>query len=171
MSTDDLYREFQLVFEQYYNPLCKYASGFIKEKEVCEDIVQDVFVKIWESRRSILEAEGVKFYLFTAVRNNCLTYLQRMQRLPVYSLTDMDVEDEWPLSDAETTEATTINYKGLLDKGIEQLPPKCKEIFLLSRLGSYSNQDVADNLGISIKTVNNQIWKALKFLRAFVKGT
>ncbi|NLR82454.1 RNA polymerase sigma-70 factor [Chitinophaga eiseniae] len=171
MSTDDLYRQFQLVFEQYYNPLCKYASSFIKEKEVCEDIVQDVFVKIWENRRDILVVEGVKFYLFTAVRNNCLTHLHRGQRRPVYSLTDMNIEeDAWPVG-TEPGEGELVNYKALLGKGIDQLPAKCREIFLLSRLGNFSNQEVADNLGISIKTVNNQLWKALKFLRNFVKGT
>ena len=128
-------------------------------------------MKIWENRKDILAAEGVKFYLFTAVRNNCLTWLRREQRLPVYSLAEMDVEDAWPNPGTATDDVEPVNYKAMLGKGIDQLPPKCKEIFLLSRLGDFSNQEVADNLGISIKTVNNQLWKALKFLRHFVKNT
>lgn len=160
-----------MVFEQFYNPLCKYASGFIKEREVCEDIVQDVFVKIWEKRRDILAVDGIKFYLFTAVRNNCLTHIHREQRQPVYSLAEMDMEDAWPADSAERDSTEPVNYKALLGKGIDQLPPKCKEVFLLSRLGDFSNQEVADSLGVSIKTVNNQLWKALKFLRNFVKST
>lgn len=170
MSTDDLYKQFQRVFEQYYNPLCKYAFSFIKEKDVCEDIVQDVFARIWETRRDIVVADGVKFYLFAAVRNNCLTHLRREQRLPVYSLTEMDMEDTWPATGAEINCGDPVNYKALLSQGIDQLPPKCKEVFLLSHLGDLSNQQVADNLGISIKTVNNQLWKALKFLKTFAKN-
>jgi RNA polymerase sigma-70 factor (ECF subfamily) len=170
VSTEDLYRQFRLVFEQHYNPLCKYAFSYIKDKDICEDIVQDVFVKIWEGRRDLLLIQGIKYYLFTAVRNNCLTYIQRGQRVPVYSLTNMDVEDEIPTPGYDCPEEGDINYKDLLNKGIEQLPPKCKEVFLLSRLGNFSNQEVADNLGISIKTVNNQLWKALKLLRTFVKS-
>ncbi|MBO9729816.1 MAG: RNA polymerase sigma-70 factor [Chitinophaga sp.] len=170
MSTDNLYKQFRLVFEQYYNPLCKYAYGYIRDKEVCEDIVQDVFIKIWESHRDILLIQGIKYYLFTAVRNNCLTYIKREQRIPVYSLTNIDVEEELSAAGTDSTEGDQVNYKELLNKGIEQLPLKCKEVFLLSRLGNFSNQDVANNLGISIKTVNNQIWKALKLLRASVKS-
>ncbi|HVI44441.1 RNA polymerase sigma-70 factor [Chitinophaga sp. 22536] len=170
MSTEKLYRHFQQVFEQYYKPLCKYAFSFIKEKEVCEDIVQDIFVKIWETRKDLLMVAGIKFYLYTAVRNNCLNHLYRGQCRPVYSLTNMDIEAALP-AEAETGEGELINYKELLEKGIEQLPTKCKEVFLLSRIGNFSNQEVADNLGISIKTVNNQLWKALKFLRIFVKAT
>lgn len=170
MSTDDLYKQFRLVFEQQYNPLCKYAFSYIKNKDICEDIVQDVFVKIWESHRGILISQGIKYYLFRAVRNNCLTYIRRGQRLPVYSLANMDIEDEIPTPGPDSPEEGDVNYKDLLNKGIQQLPPKCKEVFLLSRLGNFSNQEVADNLGISIKTVNNQLWKALKLLRTFVKS-
>jgi RNA polymerase sigma-70 factor (family 1) len=170
VSTDDLYKQFQRVFEQHYNALCKYAFSFIKEKDVCEDIVQDVFARIWETRRDIVAADGVKFYLFTAVRNNCLTYLRREQRLPVYSLTEMDMEDTWPVAGTEPHHGDSVNYKALLSQGIDQLPPKCREVFLLSHLGDLSNQQVADSLGISIKTVNNQLWKALKFLKNFAKN-
>ncbi len=168
MSTGDDYKQFQQVFEQYYNPLCKYAFSFIKERDICEDIVQDVFARIWETRRDLVVADGIKFYLFKAVRNNCLTYLRREQRLPVSSLSEM--EDTWPVAGTETDYGDGINYKALLGKGIDQLPPKCKEVFLLSHLGDLSNQQVADNLGISIKTVNNQLWKALKFLKNFAKN-
>ena len=86
------------------------------------------------------------------------------------------------LSDEELADADTIswsveeepnedipNYRELLKKGIEQLPEKCKEVFLLSRTGHLSNQEIADQLGISVKTVNNQTWKAMKLLKAFVR--
>lgn len=170
MREDGLYKQFRLGFEKFYNPLCLYANSFVKEHSVCEDIVQEVFVRIWETRKDLVQSDNLRFYLFTAVRNNCLTHLSREQRMPVYSLSEIDLEDD---DTADITPAVdeTLNYHALLGQGIEQLPPKCKEVFLLCRLGELSNQQVADSLGISVKTVNNQLWKALKMLRAFVKNT
>ncbi len=169
MDVKELYRQFQLVFEKFYDPLCKYAFSLVKEREVCEDVVQEVFARIWENRKDLIASESIRFYLFTAVRNNCLTHLSREQRMPVYSLSDMDPEDEAALP-AEPAGSEPVNYRALLEKGIEQLPPKCKEVFMLSRMGDLSNQEIADSLGISIKTVNNQLWKAVKLLKAFAKG-
>jgi len=175
VEADVLYKQFQLVFEQYYDPLCKYAFGFVKERNACEDIVQEVFARIWETRQDIVGSDIIRFYLFTAVRNNCLTYLRHEQRLPTYSLSELEMED---MEDMELTAGTAadagsgeaVNYRSLLGKGIEQLPPKCKEVFLLCRLGNFNNQEVANSLGISIKTVNNQLWKAIKILKAFAKN-
>ncbi|HVI45722.1 MAG TPA: RNA polymerase sigma-70 factor [Chitinophaga sp.] len=170
MRADGLYEQFRLVFEKFYNPLCKYANSFVKEESVCEDIVQEVFVRIWETRKDLIQSDSLRFYLFTAVRNNSLTYLSREQRLPVYSLSEMDLEDNDAIAEMTPSSEETVNYQALLGQGIEQLPPKCKEVFLLSRMGELSNQEVADSLGISVKTVNNQLWKALKLLKAFARS-
>lgn len=167
MRADGLYEQFRLVFEKYYNPLCKYANNFVKEQRICEDIVQEVFVRIWEARRHLIDSDNIRFYLFVAVRNNCLTHLSREQKRAISSLSDMDPEDEDAFTDLGTHTGDTVNYLQLLGQGIERLPPKCKEVFLLSRMGELSNHQVADSLGISVKTVNNQLWKALKLLRAF----
>jgi len=90
--------------------------------------------------------------------------------MTVYSLSEIDLEDDDTVEMMPPADETQ-NYQALLGLGIEQLPPKCKEVFLLSRMGELSNQQVADSLGISVKTVNNQLWKALKMLRAFVRNT
>lgn len=85
----------------------------------------------------------------------------------MYSLSDWDVEETADTEEPENHEIA--NYRELLKKGIDYLPPKCREVFLLSRSGNLSNQEIADNLGISINTVNNQTWKAMKMLKEFVK--
>ncbi|WP_161964059.1 RNA polymerase sigma-70 factor [Chitinophaga flava] len=170
MREDGLYKQFRLGFEKFYNPLCMYANSFVKERSICEDIVQEVFVRIWETRKDLVQSDSLRFYLFTAVRNNCLTHLSREQRMTVYSLSEIDLEDD-DTADITPPVDETLNYQALLGLGIEQLPPKCKEVFLLSRMGELSNQQVADSLGISVKTVNNQLWKALKMLRTFVRNT
>ena len=93
------------------------------------------------------------------------------KKRPVSSLSDTELGEEdsiaWSVEE-EPDEDDIPNYREMLQKGIEQLPEKCKEVFLLSRSGNLSNQEIADNLGISIKTVNNQTWKAMKLLKAFV---
>lgn len=172
VGADVLYKQFQSVFEQYYGPLCKYALSFVKERDASEDIVQEVFARIWETRQDLVSSDVIRFYLFTSVRNNCLTYLRQEQRLPTYSLSELEIEDvdDIVIKAEEHIPGEATNYRTLLRKGIETLPPKCKEVFLLCRLGDLNNQEVANSLGISVKTVSNQLWKAIKILKAFAKN-
>ena len=83
MTQDEIYSAFQLVFEQYYAALCKYAYSLIKEQEASEDLVQDVFMKVWEKNRKLILSDGIRFYLFTAVRNNCFNYVKARRRVSV----------------------------------------------------------------------------------------
>lgn len=158
---------FESIFKQHYQRLCNYAYSFIKDEVTCEDIVQELFIKIWEKEKIDMGAEKIKFYLFTAVRNNCLTHLQKIKKVPFQELKDEDATSEIPMAlagEKETTEA-----KILVAKAMEQLPPKCKEVFLLSRLGQLTYQQIADSLGISVKTVENQMGKAIKTMKIFAK--
>lgn len=160
------YQEFRSVFEQYYNPLCNYAYSFLKDSDSSEDIVQEVFIKIWENRKDLIASNSIRFYLYTAVRNNCFTYLEKNKRTKIIPITDQDVsEDSSPLDGESGTD-----YNALLKQAIDQLPPKCREVFLLNRISKQSYQEVADQLNISVKTVENQIGKALRILRAFAKA-
>ncbi|MBN9299178.1 MAG: RNA polymerase sigma-70 factor [Filimonas sp.] len=171
MEVKKQYIEFRVQFEKYYTPLCKYALGYLKDKDLSEDIVQDVFVTIWEKRKDLITSVSIKYYLFAAVRNNCLTHLSKKNKLPVEPLMDCNIPDEDGWLTHETANAgNPVNYSGLLEDGINQLPIKCKEVFLLNRLGNMTNQQIADTLNISVKTVNNQLWKAMKMLRAFAKS-
>lgn len=170
---NDIYRQFQLVFKELYAPLCQYAFTFLKDKDACEDIVQEIFTRIWEKNRAALGTygDGIRFYLFNAVRNNCLTFLSREKRLPVYSLDDRNMDrstlHEW--GDSAQEGDFQANYKARLAEYIEQLPPKCKEVFLLTRMGQLSHREVASALDISVKTVENQLWKAMKILRELAR--
>jgi RNA polymerase sigma-70 factor (ECF subfamily) len=165
---DEVHNQFQLVFREHYNKLCTYAFSFLKEHDSCKDIVQDVFVKIWETRPDLLTSETLRFYLFTAVRNNCLTYLQKNKRLPIVELADEhSPADQMTLSGQEENAEDPVK---MIARAMDQLPPKCREVFLLSRVSELSYQQIADSLDISVKTVENQIGKALKLLRSFSKN-
>ena len=171
MNRDDLYGQFRLLFRELYDPLGKYACKLVLDHDIAEDIVQEVFVRIWEKHQSIIQSPQVRPYLYRAVRNTCFNHLGAQKRMQVSSLSDTELSEEemttWTVTEGPDDDEIP-NYRELLKKGIEQLPEKCREIFLLSRTGNLSNQEIADNLGISIKTVNNQTWKAMKLLKAFV---
>lgn len=171
MNRNDLYVQFRQLFRTLYKPLTQYAYSLVLDHAIAEDIVQDVFVRIWEKHAAIIESPQARPYLYRAVRNACFNHLGAKKKTPLHSLSDMDPAEEdsltWTVTE-EPVEGDIPNYRELLKQAIEQLPEKCKEVFLLSRTGKLSNQKIADQLGISIKTVNNQTWKAMKLLRSFV---
>ncbi|PSL44282.1 RNA polymerase sigma-70 factor (ECF subfamily) [Chitinophaga niastensis] len=168
MRKNTLYEQFHIIFEQHYNPLCNYALTFVKSEQASEDIVQEVFMKIWENGENIIRADGIRYYLFTAVRNNSLTYLRKAGKHPVVALTDEDVVEEQLLFSGEVIKE--VDYRAALNNAISTLPPKCRDVFIMSRVSKLSYQQIATSQGISIKTVENQIGKALKMLRAFAKS-
>ncbi|MGN6600843.1 MAG: RNA polymerase sigma-70 factor [Ginsengibacter sp.] len=164
---ESLQTNFRIFFDQYYQRLCSYAYSFFKDEATCEDIVQEIFIKIWSNRQDLIGSEQLKFYVFSAVRNNCLTRLQKNKRYKMVEMKDDDETGEITIKlDPEDKKAKPTE---LISKAMDQLPPKCKEVFLLSRISNLTYQQIADNLGISVKTVENQISKALKILRVFAK--
>jgi RNA polymerase sigma-70 factor (family 1) len=167
-SETDQYWQFQVVFRTYYNLLCNYALTFTKNEDASEDIVQELFIKIWEQRRELLREVSIRYYLFTAVRNNCITWLRREKQFATVQFTGYETITESPAYPDEPA-GEERDEKLLLEQAITRLPPKCKEIFLLSRFGKLSYKEIATNLDISPKTVENQLGKALKMLRAFLK--
>jgi RNA polymerase sigma-70 factor (family 1) len=172
VNRNDLYGQFKLLFGEYYDPLSKYAYTLVADHDTAEDIVQEVFVRIWEKHQQVISSSQIRAYLYRAVRNTCFNHLGSQKRMPLASLSNEELAEEtdninWSVEE-EPDGDEIPNYRELLRKGIDQLPEKCKEVFLLSRTGNLSNQEIADQLGISVKTVNNQTWKAMKLLKAFV---
>jgi RNA polymerase sigma-70 factor (family 1) len=160
-----LYQSFQQSFFRFYEPLCQYAFTLVKEEAACEDIVQDIFMRIWEKKQDLIGKQELQYYLYTAVRNNCLTFLEKQRKNPTAHLLTDDIPDEEAVRPGEQVPETDLT--GLLKHAFEQLPPKCREVFALSRLNGLSYQQISEVLGISIKTVENQVGKALKILRAY----
>src|SRR6202012_1947982 len=86
--------QFQIVFRTWYNLLCNYAFTFTKDPDASEDIVQDLFIKIWEQRPQLLRETSIRYYLFTAVRNNCITRLRREKQLPIVPFSEDEATAE-----------------------------------------------------------------------------
>jgi len=151
---------FELVFNFYYSGLVVYADQIIKNTDVSEDIVQSVFMKLWESRETT-DIHSFRSYFIQCVKNRCIDHLRNQQvknrfdnRPPEAVQLVMD-EDLW--TKTELTE--------LIEKSIESLPPRCREIFRMSRYENLKIAEIADQLKISKRTVETQISKALKILR------
>ena len=163
-----LYQSFQQAFHQHYGALCQYAFTLVKEEEACEDIVQEIFLRVWEKKQDLVGTEALRYYLYTATRNNCLTYLEKSRKSVVTRLTGQETAEEpAPLREKERPVA---DFDTLLNEALELLPPKCREVFVLSPVSNLTYQQIADTLDISIKTVENQMGKALKILRGFIRG-
>lgn len=153
---------FESVFREHYNPLANYAYSFLKDKDDAEDVVQSVFVKIWENHQVKLEDDGIKFYLYTAVKNGCLTKLKKTVTVPLTG----DVAAEEPVFKNNLPE----DISNLISEAFRQLPPQCLVIFKMSRFGKLKYAEIAAELGLSVKTVENQMGKALKIMREFAKS-
>lgn len=147
------------IFKQYYRPLCLYALHYVHDIDNAEDIVQDCFVAMIE-RKGRGDIDNARSYLYMAVRNRCLNMLRDAHD----DLSPTDIEGT--ISDEEAAEVSL--HEAQLWTAIDSLPTKCREVFLMSKQRGMKYREIADELGISEKTVENQIGKALKILRGKV---
>jgi len=153
---------FEKVFKLHYVPLCNYAIKFVRLPEIAEEVVQEVFIYLWEKRRTIQINGSINAYLFRAVRNRSINYLKL--QLPK----DNNKEALSPVMEVVDPVHDEDNLKELkfkIDKAIDNLPRQCKIIFNLSRNAGLTYAEIAEEMGISIKTVENQISIALKKLK------
>lgn len=158
---------FKKRFDVYYPMLCRIAFGYIPDSHECEDIVQECFIAVWNNgKHELVEKEFVS-YMVRAVKNNCISFLRKQNQL-VVSLDDSTVSLDTSEHSSEHDEEPS--HDEILENLLSVLPPKCKEIFLLSKLEGLKYQEIAKKLDLSIKTVENQMGKALKLLREQIKS-
>lgn len=150
------------MFKEYYNPLCNFASSIVHDHKMAQDVVQDVFAKLWDKRESISITSGEKSYLFSAVKNRSLEMLRKKKLESQISNADIVQAQE-----AVTIEDTADKYmlKEALYSSIRQLPPKCQEIFVMNKINGLTYREISEELEISVKTVENHIGKAYRVLR------
>ncbi|MEM1321513.1 MAG: RNA polymerase sigma-70 factor [Bacteroidota bacterium] len=151
---------FRLIYDRYWSKLYQYALNVLADPSVCEDIVQEVFVSLWQkSDRSEIDHlssylyQATKFQVFKHLRNGKISQ-RHLERITVLQ-THNDTEEQLVAKELESEMIKLIN----------RLPERCRQIFLLSRFEHRSNQEIALQLGLSVQTVKNQISKALIYLR------
>lgn len=155
----------QILFDTYYASLCKTVNRIVHNTITTEDIVQDVFLKIWQKRNDLNIQISLKAYLHKMAINAALSHLRKK-----YNTSSIDDASPQQMKKHAFKEVATQNmeFKELemqVNDAINELPPKCREVFILSRYEELSYKEIAQEMGISPKTVENQMSKALKHLR------
>ena len=148
--------------EHYNHRLCVYANSLINDRVIAQDIVQNVFLKTWEKRDRLQQGLSIKSYLYKSVYNEFVDQYRKNQSVTALERKYIQgleavVEDK----DEEALEHLIV----LVKKSIQELPPRCKEIFILSKKEGLSNFEIAEHLDLSKKTIEHQITKAFKILR------
>jgi RNA polymerase sigma-70 factor (family 1) len=154
----------QQAYRELYTSLYGYLFGFAKtivqSRESAEEIVSDVFIKVWERRKDLEKIENLKIYLYVATRNIAFNYLVKQKRNSTNPIDEVDGEFTSIYFDPEQL-LITADMLALIRKAIDQLPAKCKIIFKLAKEDGLKYREIAEVLNISIKTVENQLAIAL----------
>ncbi|HOY32403.1 MAG TPA: RNA polymerase sigma-70 factor [Bacteroidales bacterium] len=154
---------FEKLFRAHFKGLCFFAQRYVKDLEAAREIVQEVFVLLWEKRSTIDPEKSVKSYLGTSVYNRCLNYLRDNKKFKKDLLI---AEHLFTESYAETSDFVVADeISRAIDTAVAELPEKCREIFIMNRFGQMKYQEIANKLQISIKTVEAQMSKALQHMR------
>ncbi len=160
-------KQFEILFKEYYERLCQFAIKYVKNIEQSEGVVQDTFYNIWKNHKTLNITTSLKAYLYTAIRNNCL------QKLRTRSL-DIKYENYYKshyanesISPADELDAKELSK--VINKALNTLPERCREIFKMSRYEGLKYHEIADKLSISIKTVEANMGKALKHFRLYLR--
>jgi RNA polymerase sigma-70 factor, ECF subfamily len=156
-------RAFSLVFNQYFGALVNYTLRFLEEREEGEEIVQDVFVKFWDKCQDLDPDSSVKSYLYRSVHNTCLNYLKHEKVKDAYRQHVIQFMERTTEHDREEQDPDKLRAAIMAE--IDNLPPRCSEIFKLSRFEGLKYIEIAEHMGISVKTVEVQMGKALRVLR------
>lgn len=164
-------RALEVIFRTYYPGLVGFVRRYVKTTEIAEELVQDLFLKIWSRRGSLGAIDSVKTYLFRAARNTALNHLRRRKLEHEWVEKEQgEVSEEQGMegSGDETVEESEL--AAAVRAAVDRLPPRCREVFMLSRDGGLTYAEIAKSLGISIKTVETQMGRALKALRENLKA-
>lgn len=158
---------FEMIFRSYYQPLCRYAYSFLEDKEEAEEIVQSAFITIWEKRKGLDIQTSLKSYLYRMVRNACLNVIKHEKIKQQHVAHELAVTESSYESVTQKVYATELELK--ISEAMKALPEQCRLVFQLSRFEELKYQEIADQLQISVKTVENHMGKALKIMREQLK--
>lgn len=161
---------FESVYKKFYGPLYVYSKEYVVDGDIAHGIVQDTFLKLWEKRTNLDDNTYLQSYLYRLTRNNCLNYLKHLKVQEKYKkfsrIKKLEIElNSTALNHSSAEKIISDELEEKINETIESLPPKCKQIFKMSRYDEMKYKEIAKELNLSVKTVENQIIKALGILR------
>lgn len=164
---------FNSVFKSYYSPLCVYANDILKNRAFAEEIVQDVFLKLWNNRNNITVKYSLKSYLYRMVHNHTLNYIRdHINNINEISADDLSVRSK--ILDIESSanildDIISQQIETELKLAIEELSPQCRQIFHLARYQQLTYSQIAEKLNISVSTVKSQMLRAIEKLKLLME--
>ena len=156
---------FEMIFRTWYSPLCNFAYSFLKDKDESEEIVQSAFVAFWEKRSQIEIETSLKSYLYRSIRNACLNAIkhEKVKRAHAdHTLAHSNLA-------VEGDDAVRVELEQRIENAMSALPEQCRLVFKMSRIEELKYAEIAEQLGISVKTVENHMGKALRIMREELK--
>jgi len=165
---------FESVFKFWYEPLVHFADEYISDLESARNIVQNIFMKLWEKHALVDPDSNLRAYLYIATRNACLSHLRHLRLETVYfeksrkNYEDLQLNYE-ALEELKMEQIDFSNLEKLIQDTIDSLPERCREVFLMSRYDELKNKEIAEKLNISVKAVEANITRAMNKLRENTK--
>ncbi|MBU0764129.1 MAG: RNA polymerase sigma-70 factor [Bacteroidetes bacterium] len=154
---------FEKLFRSFYSLLCGYANKFLNDTDESEEIVQELFCNLWIKREELNVTSSLRSYLFRAVRNSCLNRIKHYGIRDDYKETHLSSIKAEEISGADLMEANELENR--IRHAIDRLPLERRKVFIMSRYDGLKYREIAEKLKISVKTVENQMGAALRFLR------
>ena len=168
----DKRKAFNMVYYEYYEMLLYVGSQYVADMEDVKEAVQDAFVKLWENRKGLKEDSNIRNFLYTIVKNNCLNILKKNEVILKSQERLEWKEMQYRYEAFEPLEFNNMEFeelKDIIEKAIDRLPEHCKRVFKLSRFEQLKYKEIAEELGISEKTVEGHMTKAIKLLKEDLK--
>lgn len=155
---DDNYMCYNILFHRYYDKICQYAYSILKNKEDSENVAQDLFLNIWKKRKQIEIKDSISGYLFRMAKNMSLNSLRSSGRYEGIQNLESLISSEGDILEKE-------EFRISLFDCIDRLPKQARKVFLLSKIEGIRQGKISEKLGISVKTIKNQIWISMQRLR------
>jgi len=162
---EDAFRE---IYDRYHIQMYYVAKKYIKDPGLSEDAVQDIFVKLWTKRRKIDETKSIKGFLFTMLRNHVLNMIRDNKSEIISSSTVC--EEKLPRKNMTGEEVLYNEYQEIMNKGLDELSDRKREVFELKMMGGHTNSEIAEMLEINVRTVKTHYYNSSKFIRTYLKN-
>jgi len=158
---------YEMIFRFYYPGLVLFASQYVMYEEDAEEIVQDFFVRVWQRRDQVNQTGTLKPYFFTSVKNSSLNFLYKQKHQDKLIQEIVKISENNLLYQPDVFVMSDL--QDAIRKAVNSLPPKCREVFILSRINGLKNEDIANKLNLSKRTVETHVSNGLKQLRIELK--
>lgn len=152
----------------FYNQLVNFSYSYLKQLDAAEEVVDDVFVSLWEKRESLADIRNIKSYLYTCTRNRSLDLLRKISKIPVFD-DDIFSLEKIRMGDDVSEKFENKEFISLLQEAVDKLPKQCKIIFRMHLNDGLNNLEIAEILGLAKKTIEAQIYIAYKKLTVILK--